>query len=304
MNNASLSSLLGVKSAEGFLNNQWPCQPLVIHNLGLSIESITKLPFLQSLESLLDTWKLPIQVHLPDASDESSSIDASSKDAKKLFANGMALLFNNVEILSTELVFWLIQIKKDLGLPESTYARCMVYATPHGKGTRAHFDQNINFVLQLHGTKKWWLAPNNNVENPTERFTVGQPIDSALASYLETEMPDAMPSEDRQEIILTPGSMLFVPRGYWHSTEASGEALALNFTFNQPTYADLFLLALRSRLNLSPDWRELADGVSSKNSERRVWAEQKFDLLLNELVDDMSNWKAADILNSTEGLID
>jgi len=229
-------------------------------------------------------------VHLPDVRDESSSIDATPADAKKKFEEKLGLLFNDVQNISPVLKEWLAQIAADLGLPQSTYARCMVYATPDGKGTTAHFDQNINFVLQLHGTKTWWLAPNTTFTNPTERFVIGQPVDPELASYAMEEPPATMP-EPQQKVVLKPGSMLFVPRGYWHRTEAAGEALALNFTFSQPTWVDLLLLALRSRLTLSPQWRELA---AVKNPA-------KFDSLLAELVEDLPNWRAEDILGATEG---
>ncbi|MFN8943366.1 MAG: hypothetical protein ACK5WZ_01930 [Pseudobdellovibrionaceae bacterium] len=84
-------------------------------------------------------------------------------------------------------------------------------------------------------------------------------------------------------------------------SEAEGESLALNFTFNQPTWIDLLTAALKSRLSLSPEWRELADGVSSRNVEKKQIAQKKFDLLLMELVDDLPNWRAEDILNASEG---
>jgi 50S ribosomal protein L16 3-hydroxylase len=273
----------------------------VVHGLQQTIKSLTELPFLQSLEALLNSWPHAIQAHLPDVRDESSSIDTTPKDARRLFANKMALLFNNVQMISPELTAWLSALRDDLGLPNSTYGRCMVYATPDGKGTTAHFDQNINFVLQLHGEKRWRLTPNQNVENPTQRYTIGQPLDSELASYIHAEMPTQLPDSESQEIILKPGSMLFLPRGFWHSTEASGEALALNFTFSQPTWVDLLTLALRSRLLLSPEWRELADGVTSANPERRLSAQTKFDELLAELVSDLPHWQAEDILGATEG---
>ena len=99
---------------------------------------------------------------------------------------------------------------------------------------------------------------------------------------------------------LEPGSMLFVPRGYWHSTEAEGDALALNFTFSQPTWVDLFTTALRSRLLLSPEWRELADGVGSAVASRRERGTAEFDALLADLVSDLPNWRAAEILDATE----
>lgn len=296
-----LSALLGNVKAADFISESWPNLPFVAHNLGDTIKPLLEIPFLHSLEELLQHWNGPIQAHLPDLSDESSSIDVTAKDARKLFSNRMALLFNNVQNLSPTLEDWIKALAKDLGLPTSTYGRCMVYATPDGKGTAAHFDQNINFVLQIHGTKHWSIAPNTSIENPTQRFTIGQEMDPELASYSEKEMPDEMPTNGKREIILNPGSLLFVPRGWWHSTEASGEALALNFTFSQPTWADLFILALRSRLLLSPAWRELADGVSSVNWGKRLAAQNQLDELLTELVQDLPNWRAEDILGATEG---
>ncbi len=97
---------------------------------------------------------------------------------------------------------------------------------------------------------------------------------------------------------LKPGSLLFVPRGYWHSTEAQGEALALNFTFTAPTWIDLFTTALRSRLALSHHWRETANGVSDLH--RRDEAEAVLETLLAGLKDDLPQWESADILNATE----
>ena len=294
----SLAKLLAPLTLEQFLESKWPSEPYVTH--GLQMSELTELSLLKSLDQLLAEWPRKIQVHLPDIADESSAIEADPLDARKLFANRMALLFNQVQTQSTVLQDWLATIHGELGLPRSTQARCMIYATPDGKGTAPHFDQNINFVLQIHGTKTWWLAPNETFENPTERFTIGQPIDPELASYAMSEPPSQMP-EPSQKVVLEPGSMLFVPRGYWHRTEATGEALALNFTFSQPTYIDLFLAALRSRLTLSHEWRELADGVTSADSSRRDLACAKLDHLLLDLTDDLPNWRASDILSATEG---
>ncbi len=300
MKKTGLSALLAPHSTDEFLTSNWPKSPFVVHGLHESVQAITSLPILESLDTLLNSWPHLIAAHLPDVSDEASSIEVSPTQAKKLFANKMGLLFNHVHQVSPLLNEWLQEIKKDLGLPNSTLARCMVYATPDGKGTAPHFDQNVNFVLQLHGTKTWWLEENSSVINPTERHTIGQPIDPELESYLHAELPTQM-SDAREKFILEPGSMLFVPRGYWHSTEAQGHALALNFTFNQPTWIDLFTLALRSRLLQSPEWRELADGVADRSPAKRKFAQQKLDELLAELVEDLPHWQAEDILAATEG---
>lgn len=265
-------------------------EPFVVHGAKPGLGEVTGIPLLASLDQLLDAWPEPVEVHLPDVADEASAISVSPQDARKLFAAGMALLFSEVQRYAPMLLPWLDAIRVDLGFSALTQQRCLAYATPAGKGTAAHFDQNVNIVVQLHGTKTWWLAPNSHVERPLTRHTLGQPLDGELASYAELPMPDAMPA-DRTELVLEPGSVLFVPRGIWHATRAETDALALNFTFSPPSWIDVLTAALRSRLALSPDWRATAAPHEAA----------AFAALLRELADDAVHWDAADILAATEG---
>lgn len=301
MKSIGLAALIFPETRANFFLKTWPREPFVVHGLNQTIQPLKELPFLQSLDILLNSWPFPVSAHLPDVADESSAIDTTAQNADKLFKNKMGLLFNNVQRISPVLQNWLQALQNDLGLPQATVARCMVYATPDGKGTAPHFDQNINFVVQLQGIKKWQLDSNTSVQNPTQRHTLGQPVDPELASYMDSaDLPKKL-SKDRQEIILKPGSMLFVPQGYWHSTEAEGSALALNFTFSQPCWADLLTAALRSRLLLSDGWRELADGVNSSDKIKKQLATSRFEALLTELIDDLPHWEAGAILAATEG---
>ena len=295
--NIRLLDLISPHSMIDFLDRYRKNEPLLVHHKGQELDSIQKLPFLESLDALIKHWSSPVQTHLPDVRDESSAIDVPSKDAHKLFACGMGLLFQDAEALSPVLEESLVQLRKDLGLSALTFARCLIYATPDGKGTAPHFDQNINFVYQVSGTKKWRMAPNTQVENPLTRHTMGQEPDSELAGYLDDELPREMPPNS-QTYVLKPGSLLFVPRGYWHETEAEGDAMALNFTFTAPSWMDLFLAALRSRLAQFPEWRETANSVATP--DQREQAEEKLDSLLSMLVDDLPEWRASDILDVTE----
>lgn len=290
---SGLAALIYPKTAEDFFSSYENNQPFVVHKNDDYIKPLRELSFLASLDTLLKSWPSAIQAHLPDVRDEISSIDTNFKDAQKLFDNGMGLLFNDVQTISPVLEKWLVDIRKDLGLSALTYGRCLVYATPDSKGTAPHFDQNINFVLQIHGTKIWKVAQNRHVENPLTRHTMGSPVDPELMSYLDSPMPNKMP-DDSMTFELKPGSLLFVPRGSWHATEAQGDALALNFTFTAPTWLDLLTAALRGRLAIAPQWRETA----------LVMDEKKFDYLLSTLVDDLPNWMASDILAATESGFD
>ncbi|MDQ3338334.1 MAG: cupin domain-containing protein [Myxococcota bacterium] len=262
----------------------------MVHGLRESIAELTALPLVASLDALLQIWPDVVQAHLPDVRDESHAVSVSPQDARRLFANGMGLLFDDVARYAPTLVPWLDGIRADLGLSALTQQRCLVYATPAAKGTAWHFDQNVNFVLQVHGTKTWWLAPNAHVERPMTRHTVGQPVDAELQSYARMPMLDGVPADVR-EILLQPGSLLFVPRGVWHATRATTDALSLNFTFTPPTWIDLLTAALRGRLALSREWRETAAPASAAT----------FEALLRELAEDAAHWNATDILAVTEG---
>ncbi len=265
-------------------------EPCVVHGRRAASAALRELRSLASLETLLGSWPDQIQAHLPDVADEASSVAVTPHDARKMFASGMALRFDEVERYEPALVTWLDALRAELGLSALTQQRCLVYATPAGNGTAPHFDQNVNFVLHLHGTKTWWLAPNTNVDRPMTRHTLGQPVDAELSSYAALPMPDELPVADRTEVVLQPGSLLFVPRGCWHMTHASTDALSLNFTFSPPTWIDVFTTALRSRLALSSEWRSTAAPL----------AVATFEALLAELVADAQGWNASDILAATE----
>ncbi len=283
--NIGLSALIHPLKMTEFLTHYERNEPFVIHHGPSELGELRNF----SLEPLLASWTETVQVHLPDLRDEASAVDVSAVEARRMFDEGMGILFNDINRFYPFLQNWLDAIKKDLGISAQTYGRSLIYVTPDGKGTSPHFDQNINFVLQISGTKIWTTARNNSVTYPMVRHTMGQPVDPEMISYLDQEMAEVMP-EDSQTFELKPGSLLFVPRGVWHSTEASGHALSLNFTFTAPTWVDLFLAALRSRLVLSPDWRESA--ILSQ--------EQKFAILLEELKVDLPHWNAGDILEATE----
>lgn len=281
-----------------FFENYLGNKPIVLHNRQEVFADLTHLPFLKSFDDLIKAWPTAVTAYLPGTPDEVNSSKLSVEDAKKAFEQeGRGLCFDDANNYSPEINEWLEMLKMDLGISNLTISRSLIYAIAKGKGTAAHFDQNINFVYQVHGTKKWWVAPNTSVENPMTRHTIGHPLDEELASYAQNPMPDSMP-EDAEEFILKPGSLMFLPRGAWHKTEALSDAISLNFTYSAPTWIDILTTALRARLAQSDVWRETASFVNEQ--DLHVHAIEKFDFLLSELAEDVQSWKAYDILKSTE----
>lgn len=296
MKNA-LTSLIAPKTKSEFLEHYRTNTPMVSHDLNDSISELTELPFLRSLEHLLDFWPKTVDSYLPGIADEVNSISTSPQEARKLYKEGRGLLFNDADTESEVLRRWVEEIKTELGVSKLTYARSLIYAIPAGKVTDPHFDQNINFVVQIHGSKTWWVAPNQHVENPLTRHTIGAAMDPELASYTDG-MPNSFPSQ-AEKFTLKPGSALFVPRGAWHTTKASDEnTLSISFTLTAPTWLDLLGAAMRGRLAQSPDWRATADFVTDK--ELHHLAHEKFDMLLAELAHELPHWRAKDVLGVTE----
>lgn len=293
-----LEAMFNPMTRSQFFENYLGDVPVVVHNVQDVFEDLTSLPFLKSLDELMNAWPTQVTAYLPGTPDEVNSAKLSVTEAKKAFSEeARGLCFDDANKYSTEINEWLEMLKMDLGISNLTIARSLIYVIAKGKGTATHFDQNINFVYQVHGTKKWWVAPNTSVANPMTRHTLGHPLDAELASYTENLMPEEMPT-DAQEITLEPGSLMFLPRGTWHKTEALSDAISLNFTYSAPTWIDILSTALRGRLAQSSVWRETASFVNEE--DLHVHAIEKFDHLLSELAQDVQHWKAYDILKATE----
>lgn len=262
-----LKELVFPVTTRDFFEKIWPHSPLFVEAQAGKLKNIFELPILQNLESLVQSRTMKVRACLPDHDDEYSSLQLEPSDALKAYRNNMTLVFDSMQLQDSVIAKSLNQIRMDLGLltggPENNLckARSIAYATPAGAGTSLHFDANVNFVIQIHGSKRWLLAPNRSVENPTERFTANAfEMPRALEDQCHAPLIDEMP-EDAIEVMMKPGCVLVVPRGYWHSTTTEEDSLSLNFTFSQPTWADVFTKSMQEHLLKFPQWRALADGL-------------------------------------------
>lgn len=245
-------------STESFLARHWPDQHLICHGAPERLGPLVELPEFSDLALLLGSYRDQVRIALPDKRDEHSSLKVDGVTAAALHGSGMALILNGVERFLPLVSDWLNALRLELGLPPGCEPRSIVYVTPSGAGNSPHFDANANFVMQLRGTKRWHLAPNAHVPHPTDRWAMNEAtMPEELRGYVTGPLPTTMPV-DAEVIDLHPGSVLFVPRGYWHATEADEDTLSLNFTFGQPTWADVVLSALRRKLLQHDSWRQLA----------------------------------------------
>jgi ribosomal protein L16 Arg81 hydroxylase len=95
--------------------------------------------------------------------------------------------------------------------------------TPTG-GFNAHWDDHDVFAIQLQGRKRWRIFGRNE-------FSM-HPRDSAMGTP---------PAEAVDDLVLSPGDVLFLPRGYWHDP-VTEEGPSLHITGSIPCTTGLDLV--------------------------------------------------------------
>jgi hypothetical protein len=158
----------------------------------------------------------------------------------------------------------------DLGLPSGSFVS-EIFCSDGKSGVQMHSDFDVNFALLLQGNKRWRLAENHHIRNQTGVCRPGSveqpnPLQLELADTLP--FPDDMPA-DATTVDMEAGSLLFLPRGWWHDTSASGKCLQVNFVMKSPMWMTVLTRALTTRLRRDPDWRDYAYDLFADDPERR-----------------------------------
>lgn len=294
----SLESLLAPLSAETFLSDHWPGQPAVIRGAVCADYFSEALPTLMNL-SFLRTRRDSVMVLAAASSAESRSVQLDPMQATRLFDAGMSIVAGKLQDDLPLLGGWIEALRRDLGLPRRSLLRSIAYLSPAGAGVHPHWDLNSNFSIQLSGTKRWTMAPNSTIENPLSPFSVDDRIVATrLRRYLTTPLPEAMP-EDREEFLLEPGDLLFIPRGYLHGTEAVETSLSLNFTLGSYTLAELVADQIRDQLWQRPEWRAIGDIASPERPGASERAEE-IAALLDTLPEELASLSMDDLVHQAQ----
>src|SRR5580698_804836 len=134
-----------------------------------------------------------------------------------------------IEILSA--------IQEDLDLRGNQVIGSFVYG-PQGACVCKHYDGNEGLSIQIVGRKKWKVAP---------------PTDIVLPGNCRGDK-NCMP-ENSRSFVLREGSVSFLPRGWWHETEALSRSVSLNVEIHTDVWGHLFSRSLYRQLLEYPEWR-------------------------------------------------
>ncbi|WP_405398483.1 cupin domain-containing protein [Streptomyces microflavus] len=95
------------------------------------------------------------------------------------------------------------------------------------EGFGVHWDDHDVVVAQVDGSKRW------KIFGPTRTAPM----------YKDTEEPEPPPEKPLTEIVMRPGDLLYLPRGWWHSVAASEGEHSLHLTFGIQTTTGAQLLS-------------------------------------------------------------
>src|SRR5205085_487824 len=113
-----------------------------------------------------------------------------------------------------------------------------------------------------------------------------------LVGYLGGTLPNEMPAES-MVVETQPGTVWFLPRGYWHSTVAHEDCIAIDFAIDPPCWTDYALSLFRVQLLRIPMARESVFGLLRGGESHQEYLHRRETLLfsLQDLLRTVASWK-------------
>lgn len=254
MSQPGLKTLLGRFPSRRFLREHWPRTLLVQHGRPARLKGLIDAPELHDVDALTALSARQWLVQSARFKNRFGNVPVTGSAAAEFFHTGHTIYAVEPEFHSEPFLRWLAALERDLQLSAGLILSSVFLSKP-GPGSRMHFDAQESFVVQVRGRKRWWLAPNQDVQFPAENYIAGDPVPESLEVQLDRPLAERMP-DDAVSVVLEPGSIMFVPRGTWHATETLEESWHLDLMLPLPTWGDTMAARLAEHFHASAHWRE------------------------------------------------
>jgi 50S ribosomal protein L16 3-hydroxylase len=299
-----LSTLISPLTSADFLAGSWPFTPWVDparDDRAVRLEAVA--PQLVSTEDLLDGFRGRVGLMSP------TGFRASTPDGRAalpFYRQSFTCYLRNVETHVPALRDVLDALADELGMPRQNLT-CEVFCSDGASGVAMHSDYDINFAIQLRGTKTWSIGRNESLSDPlTTLIPDGRPQrDARQLRWLQAPLPTKMPP-DADVVEVERGGLVFLPRGWWHQTAAEGTCLQLNFVVKGPHWLSVLANGLTELLAEQPQWRRFAFGIAG-NADQKERAVKDLAGLLETLSDqvraDGGQELARDIISAAAGSV-
>lgn len=183
-----------------------------------------------------------------------SDADAFHALIQEYFALGYTVRIPDVVALSEPLSLFTRALEKVLQTPVNV----VTFWSAPGASAPVHHDEVDVIVIQLEGTKRWFIS-DTPTTFPNRWKEAG-------------ELPPVMPKYKTVDV--KPGDFLYIPRGTAHTVESTSESIHLSIGFVPLTARDILNAALDhlsdQNLTLRKDFGPRADGLATAGSRDSV----------------------------------
>ena len=245
-----IQSFFSSLGSDAFMAEHWP--GVAHHEDGdpARLPPIFQAPVLNDFEMLANIYRGPAFYF----AGEGSVLQPANRPPLELYRSGCTIYFGDVAPFVRGSRIFLGALESELGVAPGS-ARMGVFASPRDDGAAAHYDTNDVFSIQLSGDKKFYIAPVKEVVNPTGmQYSTNTTPRPFHYPQMSAGFPDPSNAEF-QCMDMSPGSVLFMPRGMWHHTQASGDSMAMSIIINPAPAVDAILEQLKFTLLQDPLWR-------------------------------------------------
>jgi 50S ribosomal protein L16 3-hydroxylase len=246
-----LEALLAPESTWRFFEEAWPDEPFLVRGPLSRLHGLADVKELASAAALSQVECRALLAQSQKLQDRFGNVAIAPALAQAMVEAGFTLYFNEPRFPSRSLWRWVHALEKDLSLRPGTI-RPSAFFSSKGKGARMHFDNTESLVVQVRGRKVWRIARNDAVPYPPVNYLEGDPLPPELAALVKKPMK--APTKVKR-VVLEPGSVLFLPRGWWHATETLEDSLHLDLLMAVPTWADVLRDEVEQVLARAPHWR-------------------------------------------------
>jgi ribosomal protein L16 Arg81 hydroxylase len=259
-NKPILAALLSQNTADEFITQYWPHKPFFANGILARFPAALRAPELSSTQALAQCYRGNLRFTHGRNTDQMIQIDRV--DPAILIDMGLTLHFENIEPYVPGAAEFLRGLESELGLNEASLTMS-AFASPHQDGLGCHYDAQDLISIQLKGTKRFHYAVVRDIVMPygTQYVSGGRPHDE-LYAQAQNGFPNSKDVKF-ETAEMKPGSVLFLPRGTWHYTEAGEPSLSISIMINPPTLLDCTLEQLRWLLLQDSAWREPLYGATT-----------------------------------------
>lgn len=250
----SESSLLSALFASAAFD---PTQIQAAHGDVQRLPQVLRHPVLEQISRFAEAYRGPLSFGRGLRSPR--TFDAQG-DAAGLLRLGLTVFFQDLSATLPGALAFLRRFEQELRAPPGS-ARLSAFASAEDDGVSCHYDAEEVLSVQLIGRKRFFTAPMIQIEQPHgAQYGPGMPVQEGLYAQAGNGFPDA--SDVQWQVTeMRPGSVMWLPRGTWHRTEALEPSLALSIVIRPPLLLDMLSAWLQPLLVSDLAWRQPLYGI-------------------------------------------